>query len=82
MISSFSIISLLILVITSINYTNTNNLSINTKKLINMYKSSKQFVYVYADYGLGNRLMSYAASIILSIYYESKPLCIFSKIFT
>lgn len=51
-----------------------NGSNIKIKKLINMYKASKNYVYIYANAGLGYRLMSFFGSIILSIYYESKPL--------
>lgn len=51
-------------------------LNINNIKLINMYKKSIYSVNVVIAGGLGNRLMSFAGIIILSIYYEVKPICI------
>lgn len=51
-------------------------LNISNIKLINMYKKSIYSVNVVNAGGLGNRLMSFTGIIILSIYYEVKPLCI------
>lgn len=53
-----------------------NNSFISIKRLIRMYKKSSNYVSVYTIGGLGNRLMSVANIIILSIFYESKPICI------
>lgn len=52
----------------------------NTKyfiyKIINMYRKSNYFVDVRMRGGLGNRIMSFAGIIILSMIYECKPLSI------
>lgn len=54
--------------------------NINTKRLIEMYKRSYSSVNVIIQAGLGNRLMSFAGIIILSIYYELKPISIIEYI--
>lgn len=38
-----------------------------------MYKNAKSSIYINMREGLGNRLMSYAGIIALSILYKSKP---------
>lgn len=48
----------------------------NILYIIDMYKKTKTSVSVLTAGGLGNRLMSFAGIIVLSIYYKSKPLCI------
>lgn len=47
------------------------------KKLIIMYKRATNYVCVYINAGLGNRLMSLASIIVLSIIYNSKPMSIY-----
>lgn len=49
--------------------------------LIKMYKSTNTSVNVILGSGLGNRLMSFAGIIILSIYFKSKPFCILVVIY-
>lgn len=57
------------------------NTSINRiKNLIGMYKKSINSVNVIIRGGLGNRLMSCAGIIVLSIFYELKPTSIISFI--
>lgn len=46
------------------------------KDLIEMYNNQNNYIYVYANGGLGNMLMSVSGVLILSIIYESKPICI------
>lgn len=48
------------------------------QELIRMYKSTNTYNYVAVNInaGLGNRLMSLAGLIVLSIFYKSKPICI------
>lgn len=49
--------------------------------IINIYMKSSKSISVNMIAGLGNRIMSFAGIIILSIYFESKPLSIFVYIF-
>lgn len=48
--------------------------------IINMYKNINKSVFVLIEGGLGNRLMSFAGTIVLSIYFQSKPFCIMINI--
>lgn len=64
----FTIFTLFILL-----FTNKNGIL----KLVKMYKNSKSSVSVLVRGGLGNRLMSFAGIIVMSIYFKSKPFCIF-----
>lgn len=42
-----------------------------------IYSKTNKSVYVNIRAGLGNRLMSFAGVIILSIYFKAKPISIF-----
>lgn len=78
----FTILFLFIIIYTIEIYANQVNIhSINNinkyNSLIEMYNSNNQSIFVHIGAGLGNRLMSVVGIILLSIYYESKPLSIF-----
>lgn len=51
-------------------------INLTVKNLIEMYKKATCSVNIIIREGLGNRLMSFAGIIMLSIYYEYKPFCI------
>lgn len=69
------LLTIFMCVLIHINY---NNYFLN---LIQMYKQSTYSVNVVIQGGLGNRLMSFAGIIVLSIYYKSKPFSILFYIF-
>lgn len=52
----------------------------NILNIFNMYKSTNRIIFVVTKGGLGNRLMSFAGIIVLSIYFKSKPYCIIINI--
>lgn len=72
------IILLLIIMFYIVNI-NQNNYHISINRLIRMYKSSIDCVSVFIIAGLGNRLMSAANIIVLSIFYKSKPKSIYKS---
>lgn len=47
------------------------------KILTTMHKNNNYTILVHTGAGLGNRLMSVVGIIIVSIYYESKPISIY-----
>lgn len=76
------IIFLFILISFYVWYINQSNpLKFLKDDIINIYRKSVRSISVNMIAGLGNRLMSFAGIIILSIYFESKPLSISVHIF-
>lgn len=68
----YSIIYVSIIFLFFVFYKNNDILNI-----IQMYKSKNTIVNVLTKGGLGNRLMSFAGIIVLSIIFKSKPFRIF-----
>lgn len=77
-----NIILLIIVIFTFISYIIQSNYIVGIRYVMrSIYMNSKNSVNVYMIAGLGNRLMSFAGIILLSIYYEYKPLSILLNIF-